>query len=482
MSTVKIKNQLNTKAALAALDRRDWKGVLHHSGDASVLLKSHRILMAYICAATEERDNKALDLAGEVASHPKWTLKQRYSFARNLVIAKHYASAWGAIIAFPDALLDPGLAKHARRILAYSKDHKLNTDIHKAVNRSTKGGSRIKAAISATDFPHPDAYVRKMGSTSVEASSRTPRHHIDIFNKTMEWAKSCFLKPAPPLLKEHRDVFVDRFGQIWKENGAVITSAGRSIPSLKRTDVPIVQKGMYGIKYTKGIYHWIVDRLTFFSWMTDGSGEDTQILLSDHAKSFERVSLEIAGLGNQIVEVGDAVFVEHLLKARVGFEGMMYWDRISSIIDIVKNYSRGEAIKNGLEPLEKIYISRTDATRRQMSNELELEGKLSALGYSVVSMSGIPLWQQIFIGLSAKDIIAPHGAGLSHILFCERDTRITEIIPIAEGTHKLRFNYARMSLALGHRYGAWLEPQVGDRDTWSTDIPEFLNFLERQAP
>lgn len=73
----------------------------------------------------------------------------------------------------------------------------------------------------------------------------------------------------------------------------------------------------------------------------------------------------------------------------------------------------------------------------------------------------MPLWQQVFVVSSAKRIVAPHGAGLAHLVFSEPGTHITEIVPVQDGTYFLRLNYARLSLVMGHRYRGWLEPHLG---------------------
>lgn len=71
---------------------------------------------------------------------------------------------------------------------------------------------------------------------------------------------------------------------------------------------------------------------------------------------------------------------------------------------------------------EYIYISRRDAGRRRVVNEECIPSK-----FTQISMSGLPLLEQMHIFYHAKVIIALHGAALVNILFCKPSTKIIEI-------------------------------------------------------
>ena len=68
-----------------------------------------------------------------------------------------------------------------------------------------------------------------------------------------------------------------------------------------------------------------------------------------------------------------------------------------------------------------IYISRKDSPKiRGISNEDELAEALTKIGFQVVALSELSVVQQIFLFTNARFIIAPHGAGLSNIIFCTK--------------------------------------------------------------
>ncbi|GJE17487.1 hypothetical protein AIGOOFII_2202 [Methylobacterium marchantiae] len=293
----------------------------------------------------------------------------------------------------------------------------------------------------------------------------------------MESTRRGLSSPKRPALSEYENVFVDRHGQIWLEDGAIIKTTGKEIFQARKDDVQNFETAVYGIKETRGIYHWLVDRVSNFSWMLQDGCDAFPILLSDRASPFEAQTLSLVDLGWQSYAVGRAAFVKRLIIPRVGFGGLMYWEQISSIFDRLKAYAEEMAETHSVTPSERIYISRSDAKRRPLSNEKEIEARLVSDDYEIVSFTGMPLWQQFFMASSAREIVAPHGAGLSHLVMCNPGTKVTEIIPVSDGTHKLRFNYARLSLVRGHDYRAWLEPQIGEQDSWSVDTDAFFEFL-----
>ena len=75
---------------------------------------------------------------------------------------------------------------------------------------------------------------------------------------------------------------------------------------------------------------------------------------------------------------------------------------------------------------KNIYISRKDSGNRVMLNEDSVESFFKTKGYHVISLSGLSVDDQILIFNGAEKIVAPHGAGLSNIIFCKKGTKVLE--------------------------------------------------------
>jgi len=97
----------------------------------------------------------------------------------------------------------------------------------------------------------------------------------------------------------------------------------------------------------------------------------------------------------------------------------------------------------------KIYLSRTDTTRRRMLNEPELIGRLQTLGVRPVLMSQLSGPDQLGATYNADMVIAPHGGALLNLIAARKGTRVIEIFTPERGT----LAFAGIALARGLKYG-----------------------------
>lgn len=75
----------------------------------------------------------------------------------------------------------------------------------------------------------------------------------------------------------------------------------------------------------------------------------------------------------------------------------------------------------------RIYVSRSDARMRRVTNETELTRYLGAHGFETVTLTGLTIADQASMFADADVIVAPHGSGLTNLLFCRPGTRIIEL-------------------------------------------------------
>jgi tetratricopeptide (TPR) repeat protein len=76
---------------------------------------------------------------------------------------------------------------------------------------------------------------------------------------------------------------------------------------------------------------------------------------------------------------------------------------------------------------ERIYISRAQAHHRRLLNETAVVERLARLGFVSVELEALPLTEQIALFAQAKVIVAPHGGGLTNLLFCQPGTAVIEL-------------------------------------------------------
>lgn len=77
--------------------------------------------------------------------------------------------------------------------------------------------------------------------------------------------------------------------------------------------------------------------------------------------------------------------------------------------------------------LKRIYICRGDAKYRKTVNEAEVSEFLKGYGFSVVRPERMSFLSQVKLFRNTEFIVAPHGAGLSNIVFCVNKAKLIEI-------------------------------------------------------
>jgi hypothetical protein len=75
----------------------------------------------------------------------------------------------------------------------------------------------------------------------------------------------------------------------------------------------------------------------------------------------------------------------------------------------------------------RIYVSRSKASGRRITNEEEILPIFASRGFARVELEEISLSAQIALFAEAEAVVAPHGAGLTHLIWCAPQTKILEV-------------------------------------------------------
>ncbi|APB35288.1 Capsular polysaccharide biosynthesis protein [Gloeomargarita lithophora Alchichica-D10] len=78
-------------------------------------------------------------------------------------------------------------------------------------------------------------------------------------------------------------------------------------------------------------------------------------------------------------------------------------------------------------PRPKLYISRSRASFRRVLNEAEVLDYLMPLGYQPVWLEDLSFPEQVGLFQQAESIIAPHGAGLANLIWCQPGAKMIEV-------------------------------------------------------
>ncbi|SIT76260.1 glycosyltransferase family 61 protein [Pontibacter indicus] len=121
----------------------------------------------------------------------------------------------------------------------------------------------------------------------------------------------------------------------------------------------------------------------------------------------------------------------------------------------------------------RIYISRAKAKTRRVLNEQELLPLLERYGFEMVRAEELTYQQQVQLFFEAELVIAPHGAGLTNLLFSEQ-CQVLEFHP----ANLIKTHYFLLCKALGFRYSA-LVGTTGDRlENYTVSVEEVEAWMK----
>jgi capsular polysaccharide biosynthesis protein len=121
---------------------------------------------------------------------------------------------------------------------------------------------------------------------------------------------------------------------------------------------------------------------------------------------------------------------------------------------------------------------------RRLLNEESLLPSLRNLGFEIIRPGEMPLTTQIEKFRKAKVVLAPHGAGLTNILFCRPDTTLIEIFPRG-GVHGSMFMRTASQRGFDYYFvvgdsvaTVWSETNPNNADI-VLDPESFLSFVRQ---
>ncbi|MEN9215099.1 MAG: glycosyltransferase family 61 protein, partial [Gloeomargarita sp. DG02_4_bins_56] len=141
-----------------------------------------------------------------------------------------------------------------------------------------------------------------------------------------------------------------------------------------------------------------------------------------------KIILETAGLAEKNIFWADAY--SHIQAKSVvatsltGLPGMSYF-KPRWVFEFLRSTYLPQA-QSPDSPRTKLYISRSRANFRRVLNENEVLDYLLPLGYEPVWLEDLSFPEQVGLFQQAEEIIAPHGAGLANLIWCQAGAKVIE--------------------------------------------------------
>jgi capsular polysaccharide biosynthesis protein len=197
-------------------------------------------------------------------------------------------------------------------------------------------------------------------------------------------------------------------------------------------------------------YHWWFDSLSRI-WLTDVATPwaGCPIVVGGALAPLERACLDALGLQDRTV----AVEPERVsLNVAIVSNGLAYGSamRMSPLTSEFARWAR-ERLDPPRSGSRRLLVSRARAAVRRVTNEAEIATALSAGGFELLCLEDLDVAAQARAFAEAEIVVAPHGAGLTNLLFATPGTGVVELFS-GEGAHDSV--YRRLASLLDHPYAA----------------------------
>ncbi len=185
-----------------------------------------------------------------------------------------------------------------------------------------------------------------------------------------------------------------------------------------------------------GYYHWMFEVLPRLALLEKAGFKIQDIdyfLVNQYVSRFQIDTLNILGIQRQkIIESHwhPHIQAEQIIApSLVGVPGQMgipgqipAW-----ACDFLRQHFINHKVDKNKQSL-RIYLNRSQTVYRRVENEVEIINFLSRFGFRNVATENLSIREQVELLSSAEIVVAPHGAGLTNLVFCQPGTKVIELL------------------------------------------------------
>lgn len=371
-------------------------------------------------------------------------------------------------------------ARAAKRILDHIKEIQPRSEDSRELvasmrTRSPYGFTRLVKSLPQKLLGPP---------TKLYTSDRSVEAQQEEFRRGLLQAENKILAYKIPPVSELRNVFINRYGSVWTEDGTILklvpgTSSALPTPASNVQQVDtLIPVG--AIDITQNPYLWFARTLPALAWRWEMASADIAIGISDEARPWVSESIIMASKEPpNIVSIGDAVFVKRLIVVDFRMHFLGRHEAYQACFERIFQRVEATGIVANTAPF---YISRRDSKRRAMANELALEEALATRGIQPIVLTGLSFAEKVSLFRKTPLVVGSHGAGFGYLVFAELGRQVVEILPIHTPFTHHRVNIPNLSRIMGHEHHHYLAlpKKANDDGSWDLDIPRFLEFFDKK--
>lgn len=177
--------------------------------------------------------------------------------------------------------------------------------------------------------------------------------------------------------------------------------------------------------WSTGYFHWLADALTRLFVVRDRVRDLLLILPGKyHGCEFVESSLKAFGVTNvDFIDPNEVLECRSLvLPSHTAPPGHFKDEAIRGVRNVLLS-----AYGSSREEGERLYITRSKATKRRILNEDKIAPVLNKFGFQTISTEDLSFADQVKICSRARYIVSNHGAGLTNALFLRDGGSVLEL-------------------------------------------------------
>lgn len=210
----------------------------------------------------------------------------------------------------------------------------------------------------------------------------------------------------------------------------------------------VLLSGLAGHVY----YHWMIDilpRLELLQLSGVNFKEIDWFVVNSLSKPYQSETLKLLGIEpDKIIESDRHSYIQATELIVPSFPGYLDWVPSGTIKFLRQTFLPQVSLAKTSK--QKIYVSRAKAKNRRLINELEVSQLLSDWGFKTVFLEEMSVLEQVTIFANAEIVVAPHGSGLTNLVFCPPDTKVVELF--SPNYHRTDYWMISQELKLQHYY------------------------------
>ncbi|MCX7596059.1 MAG: glycosyltransferase family 61 protein [Fischerella sp.] len=207
---------------------------------------------------------------------------------------------------------------------------------------------------------------------------------------------------------------------------AALIALSNQLPAAKKIDGTVA---CLAIRYSHNYFHWMFDLLPRIEFLCSSGININNIecfIVNSFHHTFQIETLSLLGIDQKkFLEVNGSYYIANNLIAT---SSPFNKGKIPpQSCNFLRRAFLSKKVIESEKTAERIYISRQTASYRRVINESEVTDFLKKYGFETIQLESMSVTEQIKQMAAVKVVIAPHGAGLTNIVFCNPGTKIIEI-------------------------------------------------------